>query len=65
MARTFLLLALLAVVNVVLELYPNLSLCRLVPDKRVLEKLLCVRSLVVVLDQNSLDEAVELLGPLL
>lgn len=44
-----LLFPLLAPVDVVLELYPDLPFGRLVPNERVLEQLLGVRSVVVVL----------------
>jgi hypothetical protein len=51
------------VVDVVLELYPHLPLSWLVPNEGVLQQLLRVRPLVIVFDQHSLNEAVELLGP--
>lgn len=56
---------LLAPINVVLELDPYLPLGGLVPDKRMLQQLLCVGPLVIVLDQHGLNKAVELLSPLL
>jgi len=55
----------LAPVNVVLELDADLPFGRLVADERMLEQVLGVRTLVVILDQNRLDEILELFGPFL
>lgn len=60
-----LLLALLASIDVILQLNANLSLGRLLLDERCFEKLLRVRSLVIILHQDSVDESVELLRPFL
>ena len=56
-------LVLLHPVYQILHLYPRLALLRQVPDERVLEQHLCVGPLVVVLDQDRLDEALELGAP--
>ena len=47
----------------ILHLYPRLTLVRQVPDERVLEQHLGVGPLVVVLDQDRLDKALELGAP--
>ncbi len=50
-------------VDVILELYSHLSLCRLVLDVWVFEQLVCVGTLGVVLHQTCLLKTVELLRP--
>lgn len=50
-------------VNVVFELNSDLALSGLVPDERVLEKLLCGWSARVGLHQTGLDKVTEFLGP--
>lgn len=58
-------LVLLAPVNVVLELDADLPFRRLVPNEWVLEQLLRIGPLVIVLDEDRFDEALELFGPFL
>lgn len=55
----------LAPVNVVLELDANLPFGRLVANEWMLEQMLCVRALVIILDQHCLNEILELFGPFL
>lgn len=64
-AVTFLLLVFLASIDVVLELNANLPFCGLVADERMLQQMLRVRTLVIILDQDGFDEAVELFSPFL
>lgn len=61
--RTFLAPLFLGSVDVVLELDADLPLVGLVSDERVFQKLLCWRTLGVVLHQAALNETEELLGP--
>ena len=57
--RTFLLLVFLATIDVILELDADLAFGWLVPNERMLQQLLRVRSLVVVLHQNRFDKTVK------
>ena len=57
--RTFLLLVFLATIDVILELDADLAFGWLVPNERMLQQLLRVRSLVVVLHQNRFDKTEE------
>merc|ERR1719189_3001214 len=56
-------LVLLNPVQVILQLYPHLPLCRLVPHKWMLEKLVSVGSLMIVLHQHGLYKVLELATP--
>lgn len=60
---TFLAPLFLGSVDVVFELDADLPLVGLVPDERVFQKLLCRRTLGVVLHQAALNETEKLFGP--
>lgn len=54
---------LLGAVNVVFELNAHLPLVGLISDKRMLQELLCWRTLCVILHQTALNKTEKLFGP--